>query len=376
MKNLKINYCLFLIALLFAYPLGASAQDPDPSSDIGSLTPEQQQAIWLTEAYRFLNGDSYPYTSVFYSSPYMPYSARPYYPYYSPYYTPYTSYNAPYTTPTQPYLVPAQGYAAPVQMTTPTQAYTSPATAYTIMTASNLSTGTYLTDGRGMTLYHLQSDQGSYTSKCTDATCTGIWPPFYSGSISVPGNLNPADFRTITVNGYKQYQQTTFKGWPLYYFYKDMKPGDVYGQGLRDSYGVWSVVSPESLNTFPANFPYSSGGVASAQYQYPMQQPSTITLTPTPPTYTVSSPYPALPTPRPVTTPISGNVPVTIRYPGNRPFDVYIDGNYVGTSSGGSFSFNANSGIHSIRVWDGNFDYVKSVSLESGVPKIIYVQAV
>ncbi len=227
-----------------------------------------------------------------------------------------------------------------------------------------------------MTLYHLQSDQGSFTSKCTDASCTGIWPSFYSGSINVPGGLSPRDFSTITVNGYKQYQQTTFKGWPLYYFYKDTKPGDIFGQGLKDSYGIWSVVSPGSPSTFPANFPYQPSGAALAQYQYPAQQPSTITLTPSTPAYTViPSPYQSLPTPRPVITPISGNVPVTVRYPGSALFDVYLDGNYVGTGSGGSFNFDANSGIHTIRVWDGNFDYVKSISLQSGVPKIIYVQA-
>jgi predicted lipoprotein with Yx(FWY)xxD motif len=257
MKNLKI-ICLFLIALFLANPLGALSHDPDPSSDTGSLTPGQQQAIWMAEAYRFLDGGYYPYRSFFYSPPYMPYPALPYYPYYAPNYARYTSYNAPYASLAQPYPVPSQGYAAPVQVTAPTQAYTSSVAEYTIMTANNPSIGTYLTDGKGMTLYHLQSDQGNYASACTDTACTGIWPPFYAASINVPESLNPADFAIITVNGYKQYQQITFKGWPLYYFYRDTKPGDIYGQGLVDSYGVWSVVSPESSNTFPADIPYPS----------------------------------------------------------------------------------------------------------------------
>ncbi len=327
---------------------GAPSQDPVSYINSSTLTPEMQQQIWLAEAYRFLNGGYY---------------TGSYYPYYIPYYTPYPTYYAPYT-------IPVQGYA------TPTQGYTTPIPGYTIMTAINSSIGTYLTDGRGMTLYHLLSDQGSYTSKCTDATCTMIWPPFYTGSINVPANLNPADFSTITVNGYKQYQQITYKGWPLYYFYKDMRPGDVYGQGIRDSYGVWSVVSPESPNTFPANFQYPSSGAAAAQYQYPTQQPSTITLLPSPPAYTTPSLYPSVPTPIQVTTPVSGNVPVTISYPGTGPFDVYLDGNYVGTGTGGSFSFSAPAGNHDMRVWDGSFDYEQSVLFESGVSKIIYVEAV
>lgn len=364
------------MALLLASPLEAFALDPDSSSSVSSLTPLQQQTAWLNEAYRFLNGGYSPYNSFFYRMPYNPNQAGYYYPYYTPYYAPYSSYS-PYSSSPQPYPVPTQGYA-PVQVTAPKPAYASSATAYTIMTASNSSMGTYLTDGKGMTLYHLQSDQGSYASKCTDATCNGIWPPFYAGSINLPGNLNPADFGAIAVNGYKQYQQMTFKGWPLYYFYRDMKPGDVYGQGLKDGYGIWSAVSPDSSNTFPADFPYPAGGYPSSSYQnpaqlYPVQQPSTITLTPTSPIYPTSLPYPVLPA-RVVAT-VSGNTPVTIEYPRNTPFDVYLDGSYVGTGSGGSFNFNANSGTHSIRVWDGNFDYARSISLESGVPKIIYVQA-
>ncbi len=105
-------------------------------------------------------------------------------------------------------------------------------------------------------------------------------------------------------------------------------------------------------------------------------RPSTITVTPSQPAYTSPVLYPTTPTPRPVQTPISGNVPVTIRYPGAGPFDVYLDGNYVGTGIGGSFSFSAPAGTHDIRVWDGSFDYEKPVTLESGIPKIVYVEAV
>lgn len=105
-------------------------------------------------------------------------------------------------------------------------------------------------------------------------------------------------------------------------------------------------------------------------------QPSMITVSPSQPAYTSPALYPPTPTPRPVSTPISGDVPVTVSYPGAGPFDVYLDGNYVGTGIGGSFSFSAPAGTHDIRVWDGSFDYEKPVTLESGVPKIIYVEGV
>lgn len=410
-----------------------SLQDPISSQDPvtyinSSLTPEMQQDLWLQEAYRFLNGNYYPYGSPIYSSTgysyvnmpdylssYYPYYIPYYSPYYAPYYTPYYTsnpstyqgstpitlgytaptqgYATPITTPvTTPVTTPAQGYTAPAQgYTAPAQGYVAPTPEFAVMTASNSSLGIYLTDGRGMTLYHLLSDQGRYISNCTDVTCTGIWPPYYAGTLGIAGNLNHADFSNITVNGYRQYKQTTYKGWPLYYFFKDMKPGDIYGQGVKDTYGVWSVVNPENPNTFPTNFPYPSSGAAAAQYQSPAQQqaitqpvitqpatvqPSTITLSPSLPAYTTPSLYPTVPTPRSVTAPLSGNVPVTIRYPGANPFDVYLDGNYVGTGAGGSFSFNAPAGNHIVRVWDGSFDYEQSILFESGVSKIINVQAV
>ena len=36
-------------------------------------------------------------------------------------------------------------------------------------------------------------------------------------------------------------RQTTYKGWPLYYFAGDKAPGDVLGQGLGN---VWFVANP------------------------------------------------------------------------------------------------------------------------------------
>ncbi len=270
-------YCPFLTVLvLMATPLVALSQD----SDIKSLSQAQQQAQWYGEAYNFLNSPNAPYS----------YGAYPFYDY-NPFY-PYTSHYPGYSFPIGP-TYPSLSYAMPAPVTAPTQAYSStpaPAysstptqtsvsstTGYSIMTATNSTLGTYLTDGKGRTLYHLQNDQGKYSSKCTDASCTGRWPPFYSASIKVPQNLNPSDFSTINVNGYKQYQQTAYKGWPLYYFYSDKKSGDIHGQGLQDNYGIWSVVSSDNPSTFPANFAYAASGTTSVQY--PTQQQSTIMKT-------------------------------------------------------------------------------------------------
>lgn len=264
------KYCLFLL-IAITLPLATS-------TDLATNT-DLQQRYWLAGAYAFLNGDYY---SSLYGYPYASYGM-----YYSPYYTPYyTSYNTYPTYSQYPnynyYTTPAQGYQ-PVRLGyTPTQGYNAPAQGYTTMTSYNPTLGTYLTDGKGMTLYHLVNDGGNYNSACTDAACTGAWPPFYAQSINVPANLNLADFRAISVNGYKQYQQTTYKGWPLYYYSGDKTPGQINGQGLTDSYGTWSVVSPGSINTFPANFPYSSSAA------YPAAQPYTTTPSPTATPYSSS----------------------------------------------------------------------------------------
>ncbi len=272
--NLKYYWLFLAVLLLVATPLIALSQD----SDIKSLSPAQQQALWYGEAYSFLNSP-YPYSYATYAYGIYPYS------YYTPFYYPYTSHYPGYSFRTLP-TYPSVSYGTPVPVTAPTPAYTSTASipiqaypsstaAYSMMTATSPTLGTYLTDGKGRTLYHLQTDQGSYASKCTDATCTGSWPPFYSASINVPQNLNPSDFSTINVNGYKKYQQTAFKGWPLYYFYGDTKSGAINGQGLQDNYGIWSVVNPESPNNFPASTPYYSAETAVS----PMQQPSTAPMT-------------------------------------------------------------------------------------------------
>lgn len=256
----------------------ADLNDPHVTiSDIAN-DPDLQQQFWLAGAYAFLNGDYY---SSRYGYPYMSYGM--YSPYYTPYYTPYSTYGAypnynqypnynSYMPATQVNSPPGLGY------TLPSQGYATPTQGYTVMTNYNPSLGTYLTDGKGMTLYHLVNDGGNYNSVCKDTACTGVWPPFYAQSINVPASLNLADLRTINVNGYKQYQQTSYKGWPLYYYSGDTAPGQINGQGLKDSYGTWSVVSPDSVNTFPATFPYSS--VAAT---YPAVQPYTTPSTTTTP---------------------------------------------------------------------------------------------
>ncbi len=100
--------------------------------------------------------------------------------------------------------------------------------------------GLYLTDNFGRTLYQFLNDTpGSGYSNCTSATCAQNWPAFHVQAEITPSYLDASEFSTITrSNGVKQ---LTYKGWPLYYFIGDTKPGEITGQGVVN---LWYAMKP------------------------------------------------------------------------------------------------------------------------------------
>lgn len=104
----------------------------------------------------------------------------------------------------------------------------------------NLSAGNYIVDDKGKTLYYFAKDANG-ESNC-GGDCLNIWPVFYQEKISVSPGLSSSDFGTITRNdGMKQ---TTFKGWPLYYYSGDVSPGDIKGEGVAN---VWFIARPNQV---------------------------------------------------------------------------------------------------------------------------------
>jgi len=97
--------------------------------------------------------------------------------------------------------------------------------------------GSFLTDTKGMTLYWFKSDSPG-KSACTGG-CVEKWPLYYRKEVKPPEEVKAADFSTITREDGKP--QTTFRGYPLYYFAGDKAAGDANGQGLKD---VWFVIDP------------------------------------------------------------------------------------------------------------------------------------
>lgn len=99
--------------------------------------------------------------------------------------------------------------------------------------------GNYLADEKGMTLYLFTKDAAN-KSVCGAANgCIDKWPVYYAEKIEPAEGIDAAQLGTITRDDGKK--QTTYKGIPLYYFFKDKAAGDTMGQGVNS---VWYVVVP------------------------------------------------------------------------------------------------------------------------------------
>ena len=86
-----------------------------------------------------------------------------------------------------------------------------------------------LTDAKGMTLYIWVKDAVG-VSNCYDK-CATAWPPvLVDASTAVTGDFTLVDRKDTDK------KVVAYKGWPLYLWIKDAKPGDVTGDGVG---GTW-----------------------------------------------------------------------------------------------------------------------------------------
>ncbi|MEV4629395.1 hypothetical protein AB0J90_24345 [Micromonospora sp. NPDC049523] len=106
--------------------------------------------------------------------------------------------------------------------------------------------GAYVADGRGMTLYRFDKDTAKPSKSNCNGDCAKTWPPLL---IKSPGAIYPSGVDPQLV-GYVERAdgtcQVTINGWPVYYFAKDTKPGDILGQGVG---GTWFAISPAGGKT-------------------------------------------------------------------------------------------------------------------------------
>lgn len=102
------------------------------------------------------------------------------------------------------------------------------------MTKTAPKKGAYLVAGNGMTLYVFDNDKTG-VSTCYGG-CATAWPAYKVGA-NAP--KLPAGMTTVKrSDGTTQY---VWKGKPVYYYFKDQKPGDTLGDGVG---GIWHLVKP------------------------------------------------------------------------------------------------------------------------------------
>jgi predicted lipoprotein with Yx(FWY)xxD motif len=112
--------------------------------------------------------------------------------------------------------------------------------------ASNPGLGNYLVSADGRTLYYFALDVAAAAGHDPVSNCTGsclpFWPIFHVDGPVMGAGLNASDFGDfVRPDGAKQ---TTFKGWPLYYFAGDTTAGDTKGDNIGEPRptDLWFVI--------------------------------------------------------------------------------------------------------------------------------------
>lgn len=116
-----------------------------------------------------------------------------------------------------------------------------------ITTAINAEEGEYLVDGSGMALYTFKADtQGGGTSApasaCVDE-CLGEWPPLVTDAAPV-GDAKVDASLLGTLTRPDGLVQVTYNGWPLYYYFEDVEPGDIKGDDIEGFGEDWYLIGP------------------------------------------------------------------------------------------------------------------------------------
>ena len=119
-----------------------------------------------------------------------------------------------------------------------------PSTQYAVNIATDATRGSYLVDKNGQTLYFFSNDYNGRNS-CSGG-CQAVWPYFYAGNLTqadLATGLDIADFDTIVVTG--GFNQTRYKGWPLYYYAPNGSLLEPAGQITGENISNWLVAKPD-----------------------------------------------------------------------------------------------------------------------------------
>lgn len=110
----------------------------------------------------------------------------------------------------------------------------------TVKLSDHPSIGTILTDSNGRALYFLAKDVPG-TGKATElGESDRYYPPFYAENVVSSPGIAISDFGYLTRPDGKK--QTTYRGWPLYYYFNDRNAGDLK---LDTASNVWFAIRPD-----------------------------------------------------------------------------------------------------------------------------------
>ena len=113
-----------------------------------------------------------------------------------------------------------------------TVAFAAPAT-----TTVAMGSGKILADAKGMVLYTYDKDTKGVTASTCTGGCIKAWPPFLAAAdAKADGDWTIVDATDADGKAVKMW---AFKGFPVYYYVKDVKSGDTTGDGVG---GTWHVV--------------------------------------------------------------------------------------------------------------------------------------
>ncbi|GJF30620.1 hypothetical protein KNE206_33200 [Kitasatospora sp. NE20-6] len=125
-----------------------------------------------------------------------------------------------------------------------------------LRTAAAAGLGTVVTDGAGYTLYRFDQDTAAPPASHCDGACATLWPP-----VPAAGDhpqLDGVDASLVSsVTRADGTRQLTLKGWPLYRYAPDTRPGDTKGQGVK---GTWWAVTPSGAKAAAASGTPATGG--------------------------------------------------------------------------------------------------------------------
>ena len=117
-----------------------------------------------------------------------------------------------------------------------------PMGAVALTTATKAPFGTYVVDGSGRSVYILEGTRGGSGINRCSGQCLGIWPAQAGvAGQGVATGLNSGLVQSVSGFGGPQ---LAYGGWPLYYYARDNAPSDTTGQGVRDQWGTWYLLSP------------------------------------------------------------------------------------------------------------------------------------